>query len=66
MNHYKTLLSILETVPPKGLKDEYISRITDRQITIVGADLQTITFEFDKNGKLIHWEQKGVNNGQTY
>lgn len=56
MNHYKTLLSILETVPPKGLKDEYISRITNRQVTIVGADSQTITFEFDKNGKLIHWE----------
>ena len=60
MNHYKTLLSILKTVPPKGLKDEYISHITDKQITIVGADLQTITFEFDKNGKLIHWEQKGL------
>jgi hypothetical protein len=56
MNHYKTLLSILETVPPTELKDEYISRITDRQITIVGEDLQTITFEFDKNGKLIHWK----------
>ncbi len=55
MNPYYTLKTIFESVPPTELKDEYISRITDRQITIVGEDLQTITFEFDKNGKLIHW-----------
>ena len=55
MNFYNTLKTTLKTIPPKKKKKEYISEITDTTITIVGEDLQTITFEFDENGKLIHW-----------
>ena len=50
-----SVLSILETIPPKGLKEFFIPEITDKTITIAGEDLQTITFEFDESGKLIHW-----------
>lgn len=55
MNAYKTLITILERVVPTKYKGEFFTFITNKEITLVGADLQTITLKFE-NGKLIHWE----------
>lgn len=56
MNVYKILLATLQAVMPTEYADYYITNIKDNQFTIIGANLQNITFFFDENGNLIKWE----------
>ena len=55
MTDFEMFKKMLEKVQPLD-NEEFYENITDTYITLIGADSQTMCFEFDKDGNFEWWE----------